>query len=74
VIEVTEKLHSLALEFNGMVLEKGDVMAKAHTAHSFVRILLVDDFEPWRQQVCSILRARPGRRVIAVAADGLEAV
>ncbi|MGA7768373.1 MAG: response regulator transcription factor [Candidatus Sulfotelmatobacter sp.] len=42
--------------------------------HSFVRILLVDDFEPWRRQVCSILGARPELRVIAEAADGLEAV
>jgi DNA-binding NarL/FixJ family response regulator len=41
---------------------------------SLVRILVVDDFEPWRQQVCSILGARPELRVVAEAADGLEAV
>ena len=39
-----------------------------------VRILVVDDFDPWRQQVCSILGARPELRVVAEAADGLEAV
>ena len=43
-------------------------------AISLVRILVVDDFEPWRQQVCSILGARPELRVVAEAADGLEAV
>jgi DNA-binding NarL/FixJ family response regulator len=42
--------------------------------HSVVRVLVVDDFEPWRQQVRSILGARPELRVIAEAADGLEAV
>jgi DNA-binding NarL/FixJ family response regulator len=39
-----------------------------------VRILVVDDFEPWRQQVCSMLQARPQLRVVAGAVDGLEAV
>jgi DNA-binding NarL/FixJ family response regulator len=39
-----------------------------------IRVLVVDDFEPWRQQVCSILGARPELRVVAEAADGLEAV
>jgi len=34
----------------------------------------VDDFDPWRQQVCSILGARPELCVVAEAADGLEAV
>jgi two-component system, NarL family, response regulator NreC len=42
--------------------------------HSVVRVLVVDDFEPWRHQVRSILGARPELRVIAEAADGLEAV
>jgi len=49
-------------------------MAKTHTPHSSVRILVVDDFDPWRQQVCSILVARPELRVVAEAADGLVAV
>jgi DNA-binding NarL/FixJ family response regulator len=49
-------------------------MAKSHLPHSLVRVLVVDDFDPWRQQVCSILGARPELRVIAEAADGLEAV
>ena len=39
-----------------------------------VRILLVDDFEPWRRQVCSVLQTRPEFRVVGEAGDGLEAV
>lgn len=35
---------------------------------------MVDDFEPWRQQICSIPGARPELRVVTEAADGLEAV
>ncbi len=43
-------------------------------AKSLVRILVVDDFEPWRQQVCSMLQTRPELRVVAEVGDGLEAV
>jgi DNA-binding NarL/FixJ family response regulator len=43
-------------------------------ATSLVRTLVVDDFEPWRQQVCSMLQTRLELRVIGEAADGLEAV
>jgi len=49
-------------------------MANADTLRSSIRILVVDDFEPWRQQVCSILETRPELRVVAEVADGLEAV
>ena len=45
-------------------------MAKGDT----VRVLVVDDFEPWRQQVCSMLQTRPELPVVAEAGDGLEAV
>ena len=38
-----------------------------------VRILVVDDSEPWRRQVCSMLQTRPEFRVVAEVADGLEA-
>ena len=41
---------------------------------SAVRILLVDDFEPFRRVVVSILQKEPGLQVIAEAADGAEAV
>ena len=45
-------------------------MAKGVT----VRVLVVDDSEPWRRQVCSMLQTRPEYRVVAEVADGLEAV
>jgi DNA-binding NarL/FixJ family response regulator len=57
-----------------MALRQGVVMASADAFHSSVRILLVDDFEPFRQQVCSILGTRPELRVVAEVGDGLEAV
>ena len=38
------------------------------------RILLVDDFEPWRQFVCSMLHDQPDLEVLGEAKDGLEAV
>jgi len=39
-----------------------------------IRILVVDDFEPWRQYVCSMLQTRPKSCVVAEVGDGLEAV
>jgi DNA-binding NarL/FixJ family response regulator len=39
-----------------------------------IRLLVVDDFEPWRQHICSILQTRSDLRVVAGAVDGIEAV
>jgi DNA-binding NarL/FixJ family response regulator len=39
-----------------------------------IRILVVDDFEPWRQQICSMLQTRPELCVVAEVWDGLETV
>jgi DNA-binding NarL/FixJ family response regulator len=39
-----------------------------------VRVLVVDDYEPFRRFICSTLGKRPDLRVISEAADGLEAV
>jgi DNA-binding NarL/FixJ family response regulator len=39
-----------------------------------VRILLVDDFEPWRRTIFSILSVQQYLHVVGHAADGLEAV
>lgn len=39
-----------------------------------VRILLVDDFAPFRILVASKLEKQPGLQVVGLAADGLEAV
>jgi len=40
----------------------------------FVRVLVVDDFEPWRYFVCSMLEKRPELQAICEVSDGLEAV
>jgi DNA-binding NarL/FixJ family response regulator len=39
-----------------------------------VRILVVDDFEPWRRTIVSMIEEDPGLQVIHVASDGSEAV
>jgi CheY-like chemotaxis protein len=39
-----------------------------------VRVLVVDDYEPFRRFVCSTLRKRPQIQVVGEASDGLEAV
>ena len=39
-----------------------------------VRVLVVEDYEPFRRFVCSTLGKRPELRVIGEASDGLEAV
>ena len=49
-------------------------MASGDTPGSSVRILVVDDFEPWRKQVCAMLQTDPELRVVADAEDGLDAV
>ena len=38
------------------------------------RILVVDDYEPFRRFVCAMLEARPELQVVGEAADGFEAV
>ena len=39
-----------------------------------VRILVVDDFEPWRRAVCSILAEDADLEVVSEGSDGLEAL
>ena len=41
---------------------------------SSIRILIADDYEGWRRQVCSLFQARPQWHVIAEAADGPAAI
>jgi DNA-binding NarL/FixJ family response regulator len=45
-----------------------------HLPTSSVRVLVVDDFEPFRRFVVSILQRRPELQIICEVADGLEAV
>lgn len=49
-------------------------MSHANGCNQRISILVVDDYEPWRRQVCSMLQTRPELRVVAEVADGLEAV
>jgi DNA-binding NarL/FixJ family response regulator len=46
----------------------------ANNPYASVRILVVDDFAPWRQYVCSMLQTNPEFCVVAEVCDGLEAV
>ena len=39
-----------------------------------IRVLVVDDYEPWRRFVCATLAKRPELQIIGEVADGLEAV
>jgi DNA-binding NarL/FixJ family response regulator len=39
-----------------------------------VRILIVDDYEPWRRAVCSMLQQHEDLEVICEGSDGSEAV
>jgi CheY-like chemotaxis protein len=41
---------------------------------SSVRVLVVDDYEPFRRFVCSTLGKRPELQIVGQASDGLEAV
>ena len=38
------------------------------------RVLVVDDYEPWRKYVRSVLARQPGFEVLAEVSDGLKAV
>jgi DNA-binding NarL/FixJ family response regulator len=39
-----------------------------------IRVLVVDDFEPFRRFICSTLRTRPELQIVGEVSDGLEAV
>jgi DNA-binding NarL/FixJ family response regulator len=43
-------------------------------ATSSIRVLVVDDYEPFRRFACSILERSPSLQIIGEASDGLEAV
>jgi DNA-binding NarL/FixJ family response regulator len=47
---------------------------QAISNQSVIRILVVDDFAPWRRFVSTIAEIEPGWQVIGEACDGLEAV
>jgi DNA-binding NarL/FixJ family response regulator len=44
------------------------------TQRPSIRVLIVDDFEPWRRSVCSIFTGHGELQVVGEAADGWEAL
>ncbi len=49
-------------------------MKAASSIFTSVRILVVDDFQPFREFVSAALREKPKFRIVGEASDGLEAV
>jgi DNA-binding NarL/FixJ family response regulator len=45
-----------------------------HRTAPAVRVLVVDDFEPFRRFVCNMLGKMPGLQIVGEVSDGLEAV
>ena len=41
---------------------------------STIRVLVVDDYEPWRRFVCTVLQKYPELEIVGEVGDGLEAV
>jgi DNA-binding NarL/FixJ family response regulator len=41
---------------------------------SSIRVLVVDDYEPWRRYFSNLLPKQPGLQVIGAVSDGLEAI
>ena len=62
------------LSFVRCIVTESSFQLKTKTADAKVRILVVDDNEPFRQFVASMLRDRQNLNVIGEAGDGLEAV
>jgi len=46
----------------------------ANNPRPSVRVLVVDDYEPFRRSVCSMLEQSPDFQIVGEASDGLEAV
>jgi DNA-binding NarL/FixJ family response regulator len=49
-------------------------MCSAHSEGSLIRVLVVDDYEPFRRLVRSTLGKRPALQIVGEAADGVAAV
>jgi DNA-binding NarL/FixJ family response regulator len=55
-------------------IQTGPERDKSYLETPTVRVLVVDDYEPFRRFVCSTLGKRPEWQIVGTAADGLEAV
>jgi DNA-binding NarL/FixJ family response regulator len=58
----------------GSPIRQNPTRRKKKAAQTTVRILLVDDYEPWRRFLCRTLSALPNVQIIGEVSDGLEAV
>ena len=61
----------IASRFDGLELQ---IWEKAISNQLAVRVLVVDDYAPWRDFVLEKLRENQNLQVIGVASDGLEAL
>ena len=59
--------------FSNLLLTLGFRLDGGYLPTSPVRVLVVDDFEPFRRVVVSMLRKRPDLQIICEASDGSEA-
>ena len=50
------------------------VSSKMRVPTSIVKVLVVDDFEPWCRLVCSMLKKQPELLIVGEATNGLEAL
>lgn len=50
------------------------MVRSVYVSVSSARVLVVDDFEPFRQFICAELGKRPDLQVVGEASDGLKAV
>ena len=57
------------MQRKGSSADEGLVLACHH-----VRVLVVEDYEPFRRFICSTLKQRPDLEIIGEASDGLDAV
>ena len=48
--------------------------ARGHLELSTVRILVIDDYEPWRRFITSTFQKMPAVQVVGEGADGMEAI
>jgi DNA-binding NarL/FixJ family response regulator len=62
------------LGFSNLSVTSGFRSKGAYLATSSVRVLVVDDYDPWRRFLSTTLQKQPGLQVIGEASDGLEAV
>jgi DNA-binding response OmpR family regulator len=56
------------------VPNSGSELAKGDSVETSFRVLVVEDSEPFRKFVCSMLAKRPELRIVGEVFDGLEAV